>query len=205
MNKILIATHNQGKLKRYKSLFADLKDLEILSLQDLNIDVKVDEPYNNPEENAIYKAKEYAKISLLPTIAVDEALTTNFLPENEQPGVFVRRFNKEKRELSDLEVLEIWKKISQLYPGENRQFIWDFRLSYYNPHDNILKTTNAVQRDFLASEFSNKINPGYPMSSFLVPDGYKKPYVELGPDELLKIDKINLKTFSNLLKSFYSF
>jgi len=202
MNKILIATHNQGKLKRYKNLFTDLKDLEILSLQDLNIDVKVDEPYNNPEENAIYKAKEYAKISLLPTIAVDEALTTNFLPENEQPGVFVRRFNKERRELSDLEVLEIWKKISQLYPGESRQFIWDFRLSYYNPQANILKTANTVQRDFLASEFSNKINPGYPMSSFLIPEGYKKPYVELDLDVLLKIDKRNLKSFNDILKSF---
>jgi len=204
MNRVLIATHNQGKLKRYKNLFADLSGLELLSLQELNINTKIDEPYNNPKENAIYKAKEYAKISFLPTVAIDEALTTNFLPENEQPGVFVRRFNKEKKELSDLEVLETWKDVFQLYPGENRQFIWDFRLSYYDPHFNILKTAKARQRDFLADEFSDKINPGYPMSSFLIPEGYKKPYVELDLDNLLKIDQKNLKSFKNLLKFFYN-
>lgn len=122
----------------------------------------------------------------MPTIAIDEALTTNFLPEKEQPGVFVRRFNKDKRELSDSEVLDIWKKITQLYPGENRQFIWDFRLTYYNPQNNILKTVKAIQKDYLTDIFSDKINPGYPMSSFLVPNEYKKPYVEIDSGELLK-------------------
>lgn len=201
MKKILIATHNQGKFKRYKNLFSDFTNLEILSLQDLNISIKIDEPYDNSEDNSIFKVKEYAKISLLPTIAIDEALTTNFLPKDEQPGVFVRRFNKDRRELSDLEVLDIWKEISRLYPGENRQFIWDFGLSYYNPQNKILKTAKAVQRDFFADIFSNKINHGYPMSSFLVPEGYKKPYVELNSNELLEIDKKNLEPFTILLKS----
>ncbi|HNV12917.1 MAG TPA: non-canonical purine NTP pyrophosphatase [bacterium] len=199
--KILIATHNPGKLKRYQNLFADFTDLELVSLKDLNISTKIDEPHNSPEENSIFKAKEYGKISLLPTIAIDEALSTNFLPENEQPGVFVRRFNKEKRELNDLEVIEIWKRISQLYPGKNRRFVWDFRMSYFDVRSNFLKTAKSIQNDFLADEFSNKINPGYPMSSFLIPEGYNKTYVELGSKDLLKIDKNNLAPFSTLLKS----
>lgn len=203
MPKILIATHNQGKLKRYKNLFSDFADLDMVSLQDLNINIKIDEPFDNPKDNSIFKAKEYAKISFLPTIAIDEALTTNFLPNNEQPGVFVRRFNKDKRELSDIEVLDIWKKIDKLHPGENRQFIWDFRLSYYNPENNILKTVKAVQKDYLTNLFSDKINPGYPMSSFLVPAGYDKPYVELSQNDLLGIDKKNLKPFIDLLQDIF--
>ena len=200
MHKILIATHNQGKLKRYKNLFSDFIDLDIVSLQDLNINTKIDEPFDNPKDNSIFKAKEYAKISFLPTIAIDEALTTNFLPKNEQPGVFVRRFNKDKRELSDVEVLDIWKKIDKVYLGQNRQFIWDFRLSYYNPENNILKTAKAVQKDYFTDIFSDKINPGYPMSSFLVPDGYTKPYVELNQEDLSNIDKKNLIPFIALLQ-----
>ena len=200
MKKILIATHNQGKLNRYKNLFANLGDLELVSLSDLNIDVKVDEPYNSPEDNSIFKAKEYGRISLLPTIAVDEAVVTNFLPENEQPGVFVRRFNKDKRELSDEEVLDIWKEISRLYPKENRQFIWDFRLSYYDPESGDLKIAKAIQKDFLADDFSEKINPGYPMSSFMIPEGYDKPYAELDQELLLEIDKKNLNPFIDLIK-----
>ncbi|NCU39659.1 non-canonical purine NTP pyrophosphatase [Candidatus Falkowbacteria bacterium] len=195
MHKILIATHNQGKLKRYKNLFSDFIDLDIVSLQDLNINIKIDEPFDNPKDNSIFKAKEYAKISFLPTIAIDEALTTNFLPKNEQPGVFVRRFNKDKRELSDVEVLDIWKKIDKVYLGQNRQFIWDFRLSYYNPENNILKTAKAVQKDYFTDIFSDKINPGYPMSSFLVPDGYTKPYVELNQEDLSNIDKKKFNSF----------
>jgi len=198
--KILIATHNPEKLKRYQNLFADFANLELLSLKDLNITTKIDEPHNSSEENSIFKAKEYGKISLLPTIAIDEALSTNFLPENEQPGVFVRRFNKEKRELNDLEVIDIWKKISQLYPGENRRFIWDFRMSYFNIQSNFLKTAKAIQNDFLADKFSDKINPGYPMSSFLVPEGHNKPYIDLNPSELLEIDKKNLEPFRLLLE-----
>jgi len=200
MHKILIATHNQGKLKRYKNLFSDFIDLDIVSLQDLNINIKIDEPFDNPKDNSIFKAKEYAKISFLPTIAIDEALTTNFLPKNEQPGVFVRRFNKDKRELSDVEVLDIWKKIDKVYLGQNRQFIWDFRLSYYNPENNILKTAKAVQKDYFTDIFSDKINSGYPMSSFLVPDGYTKPYVELNQEDLSNIDKKNLIPFIALLQ-----
>ncbi len=200
MHKILIATHNQGKLQRYKNLFSDFIDLDIVSLQDLNINIKIDEPFDNPKDNSIFKAKEYAKISFLPTMAIDEALTTNFLPKNKQPGVFVRRFNKDKRELSDVEVLDIWKKIDKVYPGQNRQFIWDFRLSYYNPENNILKTAKAVQKDYFTNIFSDKINPGYPMSSFLIPDGYTKPYVELNQEDLSNIDKKNLTPFIALLQ-----
>lgn len=204
MNKVLIATHNQGKLRRYKNLFADFINLEILSLQDLNIDIKVNEPFNNSRDNSIFKAKEYARLSSLPTIAIDEALNTNFLPENDQPGVFVRRFNKDKRELSDLEVLDIWRAISKEYPGDNRQFIWNFSLSYYNPDNNVLKTTKAIQRDYFANVFSDKINPGYPMSSFLIPDGYSTPYVDLNEEDLLIIDKKNLNPFIVLLGDIYN-
>lgn len=201
MHKILIATHNQGKLKRYKNLFSDFANLDIVSLKDLNINIKIEEPFDNPKDNSIFKAREYAKISSLPTIAIDEALSTNFLPSNEQPGVFVRRFNKEKRELSDEEVLDVWKKIALTYPGENRQFIWDFRLTFFNPKNNILKTARAMQKDYFTNNFSDKIDPGYPMSSFLVPDGYKETYVDLSEQDLLDIDRKNLDNFILLLKS----
>ncbi len=200
MHKILIATHNQGKLKRYKNLFSDFDNLDLVSLGDLNIDFKVDEPFDSPQDNSIYKAREYAKIACLPTIAIDEALSTNFLPDNEQPNVFVRRFCKDRKELSDLEVLDVWRKIFQNYPGGNKQFIWDFRMTYYDPQNNIFKTAQAVQRDYFIGVFSDKLNPGYPMSSFMVPERYKKPYVELNQDELLEIDRRNLMPFRKLLQ-----
>jgi Ham1 family len=198
--KLLLATHNQGKIKRYRNLFAELKNLELITLADLNITTKVDEPFNTPEENSIHKAREYGKLCQLPTIAIDEAVTTNFLPDNEQPGVLVRRF-KENRELSDLEILDLWGGIFKNYPNQDLKFIWDFSLSYYHPETEELKTVKAIQLDSVTKDFSKIINPGYPMSSFMIPDGLSKHHSELTEDESLMVDKNNLKPFLDFINN----
>jgi len=198
--KLLLATHNQGKIKRYRNLFSGVKNLELITLADLNITAKVDEPFNTPEENSIHKAREYGRLSNLPTIAIDEAVTTNFLPEDEQPGVLVRRF-KENRELSDLEILDLWRSIFKSYPNQDLKFIWDFSLSYYYPETKELKTIKAEQIDSVAAEFSKIIDPGYPMSSFMIPQNSSKTYSELTDDEYLVVDKNNLKPFLDFINN----
>lgn len=200
MTTILLATHNKGKIKRYQNLFSEIEDLKLVTLEDLLINFKVDEPYETAAENSIHKAKEYSKLSGLPTIAIDEAVITNFLPTHEQPGVFVRRLGKGK-ELNDLEVLDLWKKIFSLYPEDNRRFTWDFSLSYYNPNNSHLETVKAIQINTVADKFSEIINPGYPMSSFLIPKGFNKPHSELNKQECLIVDRDNLKPFLEFMKS----
>ena len=199
MKTILLATHNQGKIKRYHELFAEIVGLNLVTLDELKINFKVDEPFLTPEENSAHKAREYGRLSNLLTIAIDEAVTTDFLPENEQPGVLVRRF-KENRELSDTEVLDLWKSIFEKYPNKELRFIWDFSLSFYNPESAELKTVKAVQLDSVARNFSKIIDPGYPMSSFLIPQDFTKTYSELSKDEYLIIDKKNLKSFLDFVK-----
>lgn len=200
MKSILIATHNKAKLKRYQELFSDLADLKLVTLEELGISLKADEPFNTPEENSLYKAKIYGNLSQLPTIAIDEAVKTNFLPDNEQPGVFVRRFRK-GTDLSDLEVLKVWREIFDAYPGNNHQFIWNFSLSYYDPRSNDFRTAQVVQKNSVAKEFSKIINPGYPMSSFLVPEEFDKPHSELSPEEKNRVDRKRLEPFWKLVKN----
>ncbi len=200
---ILIATHNQGKIKRYRRLFADIPNLNLITLADLGIDHKADEPFSTPKENSIHKAKVYGDLSQLPTIAIDEAVSTNFLPDNEQPGVFVRRF-RSGRDLTDTEVLAAWQEIFQIYNQDNRQFIWDFSLSYYNPADGSVKTSQTNQVNTVAAEFSPVIDPGYPMSSFLIPIGFDRPHSELSAEECLEVDRANLEPFIDLLTGIVS-
>src|SRR5471030_1230583 len=126
--KVLIATHNPAKLKRYQSLLKDIATVSLLSLADLRITHRTDEPYETAKENAIYKASEYAKLSNLITIAIDEAVKTNFLSDTEQPGVFVRRIHKTKEEVSDEQALAHWKEVFLRYPHADKQFIWDFSI-----------------------------------------------------------------------------
>lgn len=200
MLNILIASHNQSKIKRYKKLFSEINSLKITTLMELGIDFKVDEPFNSSSENAEHKAMEYGRISKLPTIAIDEAVKTNFLPENEQPGVFVRRFKK-NIEQSDIEILNIWKKIFDLYPQNNLEFTWEFSMSYYNPHNNYLKTLQTTQINKVSKKFSSIIDPGYPMSSFLIPNGFNRPHSELSEVERLMVDKINLDQFLKFVRN----
>lgn len=200
MKNILIATHNKAKLKRYQGLFADITGLKLVTLEELGITLKADEPFSTPDSNSAYKAKTYGELSQLPTIAIDEAVRTNFLPDHEQPGVFVRRFRK-GAELSDSEVLNVWREIFATYPTPNRQFIWDFSLSYYDPKSGESKTVQAIQKNSISEKFSDIIDPGYPMSSFLIPEGYTRPSSELSQAERLQADQIRLKPFWEFIKN----
>lgn len=199
--KLLVATHNPSKFQRYKRLLNGIPNLELLSLVDVGITDKVNEPFYNARDNAEYKAKEYAKMSGLPTIAIDEATSTNFLPDNEQPGVFVRRFTNKEKEMTDEESLAVWHELFQKYPQNPKRFIWDFSIAYYNPQFDELHYSKVIMKSTVAEKFSDQIEKGYPMSSFLVVDGSTKPYVQLSDEEKLEVDKSFFKDFIHDFKS----
>jgi inosine/xanthosine triphosphate pyrophosphatase family protein len=197
--KILLATHNVSKLERYKKILKAIDFIELVSLADLNITEKVEENHETNTENALHKARTYGKISGLTTVAIDEALMTNFLPDNEQPGVYARRLNKDKKELTDKEVIETWKKIFKLYPQEDKQFIWSFAIAFYNPANNSEGVKCIQQISYIAKYFSTLGTNGYPMSTFLSSTKNGNPYIEMGQKE--KDEKDN-KNFRALIREF---
>lgn len=197
--KVLIATHNQSKLKRYKKILEVFDDLELVSLTDLNITEKVEENFVTNTENALHKARVYGKLSGLITVAADEALMTNFLPDNQQPGVYARRFTKDKSELTDDGVIAIWSEIFKLYPQTDKQFIWSFAVAYYNPANDSEGVDCVEQISYVAKHFSTVKHHGYPMSSFLTSVKNGKPYTELSQSEN---DATDAKNFANFVISF---
>lgn len=197
--KILFATHNLAKLRRYKNILRDITNLHLVSLKEVQINDKVPEPYSTALENAEFKAKEYAKLAHIPTLAVDEAVTTNFLPNNEQPGVYVRRFANKETAMSDEELLYMWSEIFKKYPQEDKQFIWDYSIAYYNPATNKLFSTKVIMYSTVAKVFSSNRQKGYPMSSFLIHKDQGKPYAELSENEAIVLDR---ETFKDLITLF---
>ncbi|MFZ2125035.1 MAG: non-canonical purine NTP pyrophosphatase [Candidatus Saccharimonadales bacterium] len=193
--QILIATHNQAKLVRYQKILAGVEGIELISLGDLNISDKVEEDCKTNIENAVKKAVFYGDLSGLITVGVDEALMTNFLPDGQQPGVYARRFSASRRELTDPEVIEVWKKIFELYPQDDKQFIWDFAVAYYNPVTKQQGTASVQQISYATKHFSDVLNPGYPMSSFMSPDQDGKPYSELTEADYYRADNKNFASF----------
>ncbi len=89
MQKLLIATHNQGKLREFRQLLADL-DLEVTDLEALGITHDVEETGATFAENAILKARAYAEMSGLLTWADDSGLEVDALEG--RPGVYSARF-----------------------------------------------------------------------------------------------------------------
>jgi inosine/xanthosine triphosphate pyrophosphatase family protein len=199
--KILLATHNKSKLERYKRILKPLDFAELVSLADLGIAEKVEENHATNIENALHKARTYGKISGLITIAIDEALLTNFLPDNEQPGVYARRFSKNKKELTDEELIEVWREIFKLYPQKDKKFIWNFAVAFYNPENDSEGFECIEEVSYVAKYFSPIKSNGYPMSTFLSFEQGGIPYIEMNQSKKDEIDAQNFASFVNIFKT----
>lgn len=73
MVKLLLATTNPGKVREYLKLLEGLP-FQVVTLREAGIDAVVEETGATIQENAVLKAREYAWLSGLPTIADDSGL-----------------------------------------------------------------------------------------------------------------------------------
>lgn len=89
MVKLLIATHNPGKVKEYEELLAGLP-LELTYPAQEGLDIEVAETGNSFAENARLKACAYARASGLLTLADDSGLEVDAL--GGEPGIHSARY-----------------------------------------------------------------------------------------------------------------
>jgi len=90
MIKLLLATNNQGKLAELRSLLSGL-ELELLSPQDLGLELKVKERGMNYLENAVLKAAIFADAAQMWTLADDSGLEVDAL--DGAPGLYSARYS----------------------------------------------------------------------------------------------------------------
>jgi XTP/dITP diphosphohydrolase len=89
MPRLLIATHNRGKVKEYAEMMSGLS-VEPISLDEAGITTDVEETGDTFEENARIKALAYARLSGLLTLADDSGLEVDAL--GGAPGVQSARY-----------------------------------------------------------------------------------------------------------------
>ena len=87
MKKILVATNNLGKLEEIRKI---VKNVELISLKDIDCNINVEEDQETFEGNSKKKAEEAAKITKMPTIADDSGLCIEAF--DGWPGVHTARF-----------------------------------------------------------------------------------------------------------------
>jgi XTP/dITP diphosphohydrolase len=91
LTKLLIATHNAGKLREYRALLADLAPhVEITSLRQEGLNVETEEAGETFAQNAVLKALVYARASGLITLADDSGLEVDAL--DGAPGIRSARY-----------------------------------------------------------------------------------------------------------------
>jgi XTP/dITP diphosphohydrolase len=90
--RLLIATTNKGKKDEYMGLLMGL-DLELTTLTEMDVHTTVEENGNTYAENALLKARGYAALTGLLTLADDSGLEVDAL--HGAPGVLTARYGGE--------------------------------------------------------------------------------------------------------------
>ena len=172
--KVLFATKNVAKIKRYKDLL-ERNGFEVLTIRDLDFTLDIEETGGDAIENAKIKAKAYYEKTLIPTIGIDDTLYIEGIPSELEPKTHVRRVNG--KELNDKEMLDYYTNLIHQYGGKLKA-CWLYGLAIYQ--DTCVKTYKYSKGDFyLVDKVCSKINPGYPLDSITYLPKYNKYLVEL--------------------------
>lgn len=186
MKEILFATGNKSKAKRFtKGLLAN--DIKVLTLEDVNINIEVEENGTTAIENALIKARAYAKETNLPVFAMDDTLYLENVPEDKQPGMYVRRVNGKR--LTDEEMIEYYSNLAKEY-GTNGLITgrWIYGMALIsNGHE--YTYTWSKENFYITSTPSKIINPGYPLNTISINIKLNKYFTEITEEDKLLIQE----------------
>ncbi len=185
MKQILFATSNESKSKRFSEGLLK-KNIEVLNLKDLNIKLEDKEDGKTAIENALIKAREGYKKSGMTTIGMDDTLYLENVPEEKQPGLFVRRVNG--KTLTDEEMIEHYINLVKQYGNNGRiNCKWIYGLAIVNEKGEENTYTWSKDNFYMVDTKSNIINPGYPLNSISKYKIIDKYFTEITDEDKEKI------------------
>ena len=186
MKQILFATGNPSKAKRFsKGLYE--KGIEVITPNDIDKEVKIEENGKNAIENALIKARAYSKTVNIPVFAMDDNLYLENVPQEKQPGMYVRRVNGKR--LSDDEMIEHYLKLVKEY-GINGKLTckWVYGMAVIN---NGKESTYTWSKEdfYMVDKPTNKINPGYPLNTISINKKLNKYFTDITDEDKEKIQE----------------
>lgn len=198
MRRILLGTHNIAKIKELTHGLKPLidKGIKIVTLNDLNINEEPKETGNTIEENSLLKAKFYARISNLPTIADDGGIFIDAL--NGEPGIKSNRWLGEKS--TDRELIEYTLKKLKGIPFENRTARFTIRLTFYDPLNKKSFSKLGHIEGYIAEKTTSNWSPGFPYRALFIVKKFNKYYDELTEKEHTQVNH-RLIAINRLIKN----
>ena len=161
MKQVLFATGNPTKAKRFSKGLKE-KGIEVVTLNDIDTEIEIEENGKDAIENALIKARAYSKVVDIPVFAMDDNLYLENVPEDKQPGMYVRRVNGKR--LNDDEMIEHYINLVKEYGTDGKLTCrWVYGMAVIN--NDIESTYTWSKEDFyMVDTQSDKINPGYPLN-----------------------------------------
>lgn len=170
--KLLVATNNQGKQKEFRRILGSI-GVELVFPEDVGLgELEVEETGSTFRENALLKARQFAKKSKLLTIADDSGLEVKFL--GDQPGANSKRFFPGSDGDRNNHLLSL---MSQAV-GEDREALFKTVLCLFNPNTNEAYYFEGIYRGVIAMEANG--NEGFGYDPIFIPEGETKTSAQLG-------------------------
>lgn len=180
MKKVLFATGNESKAKRFKKGLLE-NNIEIITINDIEKNIDIEENGKDAIENALIKARAYANVYDLPVFAMDDNLYIDDIPEDKQPGMYVRRVNGKR--LNDNEMIEYYSNLAHEY-GKNGKLTcrWVYGIAVIK--DGKESTYTWSKEDFyIVDKPSNKINSGYPLNTISINKKLNKYFTDMTEED----------------------
>ena len=177
ITKLVVASHNAGKIAEIKTLLAPLK-IEVQSAAELRLG-DVEETGTTFEENAKIKANALSLMCGLPCLADDSGLCVDAL--DGRPGVYSARYapNRDFKEGMKMLLDEMEKSGS-----DNRKAHFSCCLALACPNQ---KTKVFEGRVDGSISKKPKGNNGFGYDPIFIPEGFEQTFAELGDDVKNKI------------------
>ena len=175
--KLLIATHNSGKLEEFKSILRTL-NLELTSSKELNLP-EPKEIENTFLGNARIKSRAACLYSNLPSLADDSGLEVHAL--DNQPGVYTADWAETGTGRDFKKAMEyLWTKLTLTKKSEpfTATFCCTLVLTFPNGKEKIFE---GKVEGRLVKLMKGRGGHGY--DPIFLPNGYKKTFGEMENDE----------------------
>ena len=190
-NKLLIASHNQGKVLEIADLLSGLA-IEVIGARDLGLE-EPEETGQNFIENAVLKAELAAKSAHLPALADDSGLVVNAL--GGAPGIYSARwagpdkdFNHAMRRVSEALLLSG-------NPDRSCSFVCALALAWPDGH-----TESFEGRVDGTVTWPARGQNGFGYDALFTPIGHQQTFGEMNPADKHKMSH-RADAFAQLLSS----
>ncbi len=171
--KIVIASHNKGKIKEIQELLEPLK-IDIFSATDFDLQ----EPIENGlsfKQNALIKSSYVSKMIGIPSLSDDSGICFSDL--NNEPGIYSARWAGEKKDFK-LAMSKVYDSIKNIKkPNYNCFFVCALSLCW--PDGNNVTVSGKIDGKF---SWPPKGNFGFGYDPIFQPLGYDKTFGEMKPE-----------------------